>query len=337
MQEKKSSVRKILIIQYIIFLAVYCGLDIFLGIYEMEYRTWFKVIALSYLWLFPVIGIGYLMFEWREHKKEERIIARLKNGITEDRAFQWGTGLLFLAYELGMILLSLFMCGLMIFTVGSEKRLDNGIIEVQGFLGGPSSYYETVAFFFKKEIEIPQNTQADTEIDQEYPSPQDAETLENAEQEEHNIERIKHPDKKQSFIEESQKKKENARYLNVYEEDRPLADAVWLIYEKHYIDNPNSESEAPYFTYNAKGNFYAEVMQKDHSRVLLVYNGMSENGKCQLFVAEEEHYDTDGNQLDNTSLLEFYAVNLEEGQVYEAHKTTWGGAESEEYKKATRE
>ena len=113
-------------------------------------------------------------------------------------------------------------------------------------------------------------------------------------------------------------------------------DSVQMIYNKHYRDNPNS-LPVPYCTYNAKGNFYAEVMKKNHSQLLLVYNGMSENGKCYLFVAEEEHYDVDGTKLDNTSLREFYAVNLEEGEVYEAHKTSWGGAESEEYRKATRE
>lgn len=118
--------------------------------------------------------------------------------------------------------------------------------------------------------------------------------------------------------------------------DQPLADAVQMIYEKHYQDDPDSLS-APYCTYNAKGNFYAEVVDKNNSRIVLVYNGMSENGKCYLFVAEEEHFDTKDSMLDNTSLLEFYAVNLDEGKVYEAHKTTWGGAESQEYREATRE
>ncbi|MBP3477482.1 MAG: hypothetical protein J6K48_14390 [Lachnospiraceae bacterium] len=339
--EKKYSVRKILIIQYLIFAAIYCVVDVLLGLCEMEYRTWVQVIALSYLWLFPVIGTGYLMFAWRERKKEERIAARFANGIAQDRAFQWCTGVLLSAYGLGMILLSLFLCVLMIFTVDSEKRMDNGMLEVtrsETLFEESHSYYETVAFFFRKKVswqEYPDNQYEESRSNNSVV--QDAEISENEKQEETGIEKIKHPDKQKQFMEEYQEKKENARYLNVYEGDYPLADAVWLIYEKHYMDNPNSESEAPSFTYNAKGNFYAEVMGKEHSRVLLVYNGMSENGKCQLFVAEEEHYDIDGSQLDNTTLLEFYAVNLEEGQVYEAHKTTWGGAESEEYKKATKE
>ncbi len=138
------------------------------------------------------------------------------------------------------------------------------------------------------------------------------------------------------FLEIYRQKKEAVKYRDIAEGDWPLVDSVQMIYNKHYRDNPNSLS-APYCTYNAKGNFYAEVLNKDHSRLLLVYDGMSENGKCYLFVAEEEHYDVDGTKLDNTSLREFYAVNLDEGRVYEAHKTSWGGAESEEYREATRE
>lgn len=143
-------------------------------------------------------------------------------------------------------------------------------------------------------------------------------------------------DLRREFMETYRQKKEAVKYRDIGEADWPLVDSVQLIYNKHYRDNPNS-LPVPYCTYNAKGNFYAEVLDKDHSQLLLVYDGMSENGKCYLFVAEEEHYDVDGTKLDNTSLREFYAVNLEEGKVYEAHKTSWGGAESEEYRKATKE
>lgn len=139
----------------------------------------------------------------------------------------------------------------------------------------------------------------------------------------------------QELPEKYRQKKESAEHSD-FGMDQPLADAVQMIYEKHYQDDPDSLS-APYCTYNAKGNFYAEVVDKNNSRIVLVYNGMSENGKCYLFVAEEEHFDTEGSMLDNTSLLEFYAVNLDEGEVYEAHKTTWGGVESQEYREATRE
>ncbi len=141
---------------------------------------------------------------------------------------------------------------------------------------------------------------------------------------------------RQAFLEAYLQKKDLMKYRDIGEADWPLVDSVQLIYQKHYQDNPNS-LPAPYCTYNAKGNFYAEVVDKSHSCVVLVYDGISENGECYLFVAQEEHYDVDGTKLDNTSLLEFYAVNVEKRKVYEAHKDTWGGAESEEYREATKE
>ncbi len=143
-------------------------------------------------------------------------------------------------------------------------------------------------------------------------------------------------DVRQQFLEKYRQKQELMKYRDIGQADWPLVDSVQMIYEKHYQDDPDSLS-VPYCTYNAKGNFYAEVVDKSHARIVLVYNGVSDNGKCYLFVAEEEHFDTEGSMLDNTSLLEFYAVNVEEGKVYEAHKTTWGGAESQEYREATRE
>ncbi len=336
MQEgSKYRLRKILIIQYIIFLGIYCAGDILLGLCGLEYRTWVEVIALMYLWLFPAIGISYLLFAWRERKKEQRMAARIENGKTADRGFQWCTGALLSVYGIGMILLSMFLFIFMIFTVDSEEKLDNGLLRVEKaetMMGGPVSYYEPAALLFRKETDWQEDLPAQSD-----PMPQDIEEYRDRKTEEADTSQKEYTENQQAFMEEYREKKENTRYAGVYEEDYELADAVWLIYEKHYIRDPDSEREAPIFYYNAKGNFYAKVTGRDNADVLLVYNGVSENGKCQLFVAEEEHYDTDGNQLDNTSLLEFYAVNVEEGQVYEAHKTSWGGAESEEYRNATRE
>lgn len=340
-EEYTHPLRKILIIIYIVYLGLYCGLDALLSPCGIEFRTWFQVISLLYLWLFPVVGIAYLIYAWREKQIEERMSGKAERDMVQNRAFRWGTGLFLFAYGLAMMIVSLFLLVLMIFSVDSEKRLDEGILRVEKMetmYGGEYSYYEPVAFFFRKKIDGVEYPDSWHDENEEIGNNEKIRGYKEIwENQKMNLTETGYSDRQYDFVEEYQEKKDNARYLNVYDGDQPLADAVWLIYEKHYVDNPNSESEMPCFSYNAKGNFYAEVMGKDHSCVLLVYNGVSENGKCQLFVAEEEHYDVGGSQLDNTSLLEFYAVNLEEGQVYEAHKDTWGGAESEEYRKATEE
>lgn len=57
-------------------------------------------------------------------------------------------------------------------------------------------------------------------------------------------------------------------------------------------------------------------------KAALTYDRISQNGKCHLFVYYEEHYDSTGNQLGNTSILNFYAANLETGEVTAADKTS---------------
>lgn len=124
-----------------------------------------------------------------------------------------------------------------------------------------------------------------------------------------------------------------------------------------YVDEPTKAAQMIYdrifapqgkkcsFQYDAKGNLY--VILDKGSRELngttvttqetLTYDRISKNGKCHLFVYYEEHYDDDGNKLDNTSILNFYAVNLETGEVTAADKTSWSDSGSAEYYEATGE
>lgn len=63
----------------------------------------------------------------------------------------------------------------------------------------------------------------------------------------------------------------------------------------------------------------------------LVYDRVSENGKCDLFVYQQEQVGADAK------ILGFYAVKKGTGQVISADKTAWGGVSSKEYKDATGE
>ena len=71
---------------------------------------------------------------------------------------------------------------------------------------------------------------------------------------------ISFSDIRREFAEKYQQKKEIMKYRDIGTGDWPLVDSVQLIYEKHYQDSPGSLS-GPYCTYNAKGNFYAEVAE----------------------------------------------------------------------------
>lgn len=89
------------------------------------------------------------------------------------------------------------------------------------------------------------------------------------------------------------------------------------------------------YGFTAKGSFYAIFETDDSDGVTcekhLVYDRVSENGKCDLFVYQQEQAGAD------TKILGFYAVNKETNQVVSADKTTWSGASSKEYQDATGE
>ncbi len=99
-------------------------------------------------------------------------------------------------------------------------------------------------------------------------------------------------------------------------------------------------------TANAKGNPYAilgegsvsdENKAATTSRRTLVYDRTSKNGQCELFVYYEEYYDEQGNQLDQTSILDIYAIELESGKIYPSGKHAWADVGNAEYRKATGE
>lgn len=95
--------------------------------------------------------------------------------------------------------------------------------------------------------------------------------------------------------------------------------------------NPDKVS----YGFTAKGSFYAVFETDDSDGVTcekhLVYDRVSENGKCDLFVYQQEQAGSD------TKILGFYAVKKGTDQVVSADKTTWGGVSSKEYQDATGE
>lgn len=89
------------------------------------------------------------------------------------------------------------------------------------------------------------------------------------------------------------------------------------------------------YGFTAKGSFYAIFETDDSDGVTcekhLVYDRVSENGKCDLFVYQQEQAGAD------TKILGFYAVKKGTDQVVSADKTTWSEISSKEYQDATGE
>lgn len=103
--------------------------------------------------------------------------------------------------------------------------------------------------------------------------------------------------------------------------------------------------------YNAKGNLYINLgsrpageegdsHQTGTYRFTLVYDRISKNGTCELFVLYKEHYVEDdfGNSVnDTTEIIDMYAVETATGKVVAANKQTWSDLGTEEYRELTGE
>ena len=128
--------------------------------------------------------------------------------------------------------------------------------------------------------------------------------------------------------------------VEVTQEDN-IEELAYAVYEQELIQKEDNFE----FTYNAKGNPYVILGsgegqldgQTIQIRRTLVYDRTSKNGKCEIFVYYEEHYDMDGNQQDNTTILNMYAVDKETKTVYTADRFAWADVGNETYRKAVGE
>lgn len=120
------------------------------------------------------------------------------------------------------------------------------------------------------------------------------------------------------------------------------------LYESIFAAKLEDAGQGDYIpSYNAKGNFYVlleqgekeldgELMQTAHT---VVYDRLSANGKCQLFVEYLDYMQDNGTERSvySTQILEFYAVNMMTGEVVAANKTAWDQVAGSEYREMTGE
>lgn len=92
--------------------------------------------------------------------------------------------------------------------------------------------------------------------------------------------------------------------------------------------------------YNAKGNLYLNLEtgtdENGDYRKYIVYDRSSNNEQCDLFVYYLDRLSSDG-QVENTEILNFFAVRISDGMVIPANKTSWSGMGSTAYRDATGE
>ena len=98
--------------------------------------------------------------------------------------------------------------------------------------------------------------------------------------------------------------------------------------------------------YNAKGNFYGflsegkgklndETPEMDTVRTV-VYDRISKNNKCHIFVYYETYLNQDGSEY-TTAIRNTYAVDMTTGTVTESGKHAWADTGSAAYQEAAGE
>lgn len=245
---------------------------------------------------------------------------------------------------LTMIALALFAYGFLLFLqLPEEKRISDGkILVTQVYFYGEDDYavYEPYGMVLRRYLyasdesgeSLPEkrNSYSDSGLlDDSTENIDEADTSETGDGDTMS-EWIEQPSQDETYADEAYA--DDAEKQNIYEK----------IYESEFASDYDTIS----FAYSAKGELCALVgdtyeTQVDGetvtTQIRLVYDRESANGACDEVVCYEDHYDAAGNQLDNTSILNFYAVTKDTMEVIPADKTSWAERGSEAYCEATGE
>ena len=110
-----------------------------------------------------------------------------------------------------------------------------------------------------------------------------------------------------------------------------------LLCDQGEIETPDADGVT--FSYSAKGSLYTVFQSGSDGgedwQHRLVYDRVSKNGQCDLFVYYVDRTGADGQT--ETGILEFYAVNQETLEVIPGEKTGWSDPGSQAYREASGE
>lgn len=366
MKERCSSLlrkyRKLLIlilflILYVLVLTVYLLGESLLAQHGLEYRAGISSLGFFWICLLPFPAGGVLLvclYRWLKKKYDLRPV----------RIF---CKIFFAVYLLAAVCLGGYLEAMHLIHLDYEEVLDTGYLKVYETSFPDASWYycAPVSFFAREPLTSvtsqadsryedfgTTNGEADTQTEDSSPSPIITVTpeenpnmtdgsgaaeqdMEDNTQGETGYNGNDNPEEADAGPDVTQATGDASGSLSIPE------NAARAIYEAVFEPEGKTYQE----TYNAKGNLYIVLdsyettfqEQPVVARETLVYDRKSQNGKCQLFVYYQEHYDSQGNQLDNTSILNFYAVDMTTGQVTAGDKTSWSQPASEAYYEATGE
>lgn len=139
---------------------------------------------------------------------------------------------------------------------------------------------------------------------------------------------------------------ESVENEEIQEPDTTTPQTVEGAYRRLYEEVFEPLGEPYECNYNAKGNFYAvlstgEVTASDSAQKMetvqtVVYDRVSKNEACHLFVHYITYYDENGTEC-GTTICNTYAVDMKTGEVTPSGKQAWADIGTPEYQDATGE
>lgn len=296
---------------------------------QIEYRSWVDILGQIAIFIgiivFPAIIINSIIKMKCKYKGWDKFIAYIV------------FFMMLLFYITSLAFIRIFY----ITDISSDKRIDDEIIEVRqhSFLSEDRIYYcRPYTIFFRKVISYDENYLEDKN-DSSYEQHNDNNS-DNTKVEEKN--------KTSSNRNSNTDISNNNNNVSNTKDEEPFGEDTSVImgYHKIYLNEFQTSGDSIEFRTSAKGRTYVIIGPEQEKDVQgekvkttrrLVYDRESKNGKCNLYVYYEDHHTQDGNIQDNTSILNFYAVNKSTGEVIKADKTSWQESGSDAYIKATGE
>ena len=114
-----------------------------------------------------------------------------------------------------------------------------------------------------------------------------------------------------------------------------INDGYVAIYSGYMADADGARFQT---TQDAKGNSRMLVYEDDDKVRFLVYDRVSKNEKCLLYVYHEADKASDGSySLQEARILDMYAYVIDTGEVIDSGRQAWGDVGTSEYREATGE